>query len=384
MRTISIKVVVAIVGVVGLLAFCDSYVCAKAYEIDELRNSLKATDNVLAQGVLTYERKPERKAGAQPINQVVASKMHNYEKQGVSQAEIERMKPKFRTEAALEQKAFVTSSRETLTYCKDRRFLRQTVFKSQKIESLSTQMYDGQNEILTIGKQVDIQPGQPADINSAYLMVGFYPGASFMLGRGLSLLQDVKVREPQNGKYVVVEGKALDGTIVRATLDTGHDYVAKKIERRTDTGRLISRTVLGSPISFKGTPLIASSAIYEVYKANGQIIVKNSYRLISANFGKPSDSLFHLAFDKDMTIVDNRLGKPIVYQYKKATSRVKSKEELLILTRKNLEKEANILAQQQRTEREEGTGRNLLVLLPMLLLGALAVAYRFRHRVNRV
>jgi len=56
----------------------------------------------------------------------------------------------------------------------------------------------------------------------------------------------------------------------------------------------------------------------------------------SANFGKPSDSLFRLAFDKDMTIVDNRLGKPIVYQYKKATSRVKSKEGLLILTTSGL------------------------------------------------
>ena len=185
-----------------------------------------------------------------------------------------------------------------------------------------------------------------------------------------------------NKREIVIEGKASDGTLVKAITDARHDYVARSIERRNKEGRLISRITLGPPVSFKGGPWLASTALYQVYQANGQMLVKETYKLAHASFDKPNEKLFRLSFKKDMTIIDNRLGRPVVYEYKKATSRAKSKEALLVLTRKHLEDEANILAQLKKTERIESGGRNLLVFLPLILLGVIG-AYLLRRRIGR-
>lgn len=343
--------------VAGVIVAATGNADTRADGANSVWKRLKADDAVASQGTLAYQRNTVSLKALE-----VAS----------ARREVPHTpSPKVRT------------SKEILTFAKDHRFVRSTTSMSGGRAWALTQMYDGQDELLISngpsGKEVSIRPGKPMDVRQDAQMIGLYPGASFVLGRGLSTLRNIKITNA--GADAVLEGSAADGTSIKASLDARHGYVAKRIER-SQKGKVISRMLLGAPVPSKRGPWIASTATYQALMADGQPMVRDEYKLVNANFTKPNDKLFSFPLQEPLIIIDTRLGKPIVW--KKTSYKLMTKEELLKGTREKLADEARMLAQSRNIERSETFKRISLLGLPLLLLGILASLRWVRHRAHAV
>ncbi len=181
------------------------------------------------------------------------------------------------------------------------------------------------------------------------------------------------------GNEAVVEGKHPDGTFIKAVVDTRHGGMAKRIERRDQGGHLIGRTTLGTPAPSKNGPDVASSALYEAYTADGQLVAKDKYTFETADFTRPPEKLFHFPLTQGFTIVDARLGGAPVVWHKK-TAGVMTKAELLQRSTGKLEAQRSRAAQLENAERGESRLRLALLASPILLLAAVLLR---RHRQMR-
>jgi len=274
---------------------------------------LKKADAMLAQGRVEFKHVTRNLLPQVPVEEQIAAIRRDLEKRGASQEQIAAALAQARQEAAFDAKTRVLTAKETLIYAPDKRYLLDTTLWFGKGETRNIgELWDGKDELTfdRNSKEVTIHPGGAADRATGKpvdRMIRTYPGACFILGRGLSALENVRVQRQPGG--VSLEGVGPDGTRIKAMLDAGHDYVATRIERMAANGKLISRMLLGSPIRATGGPWVASRARYEAFGAqskNGQPIIEEEYELTSADFTPPDYSVLTAAIPQGWRIHDER------------------------------------------------------------------------------
>ena len=244
-------------------------------------------------------------------------------------------------------------SKEKLIYSKQQHFLRyiSPITNGREGQTLKV-LYDGQNEFIfsDSGTQVSITKGPSADLAEHNIWFNLYPGACFVLGRGLSTLQNPKIH--QRSGNVIFTGAATDGTRVEAVLDSQRDFLAQKIERKNERGRVIGRLLLSNPLKVEGH-IIASKATYEAYTNGESKPSKVNFAISHATFVAPRTD-FNLVLRKGSLVVDSRLGEPITWNMgldltpsqllKRTTAKAREVEELRVRERRanGLLKAANI------------------------------------------
>lgn len=274
--------------------------------------------------------------------------------------------------------------RISLTYDATQRFVsRQLPFLTGKAVGSGpqldvTQTFDGQdnytlfrhNNVPKDQPYIEIKAGKPDEAMESYrLSGGLYPGASAVLGRGLSTLKGA--RTSRQGADVLIEGKASNGLAIKALLDARHGFVAKRIEQIANN-RVLLRIVLGAAIPSKNGTYVASSATCQAMGVHKKFVVVDKYKLLSANFASPNARLFQVSIPKGMLVLDGRAGRNITWKM----AVTKSGKALLGRTQGKIAELAQMDAQQQAEQRRQGLFKGSLLALPALLLAAFA----FRKR----
>ncbi len=313
----------------------------------DVLSSLAATDQAISSGRLSFTHLTTRLGG------------------GFAQ-------PQSPGEAALDAKLRRTASRNTLVYSDRARYALDTVLTyADGGRQHVRECYDGKQQLIqnTETKEVSILPGKPTGLGTASCMVGVQAGASFPLGRGLSILSNAQIRRVPG--LVTVSGVAPDSSSVSAQVDPAHGWVARSIERRDRAGHLVARYSLQKPVKLDGQWL-ASGATYETFLSTGAPVTREEYRLLSAVFRVPTDDEMGFAVPQGWTIVDGRLGRPIMA--KKLSPGTITADELLPKTRAQAAREASLLGRVRDYEQLERIRKGAIVGLPIVIvIGTLAV-----------
>lgn len=353
--------VLALAFAFAFLVLTSSF--GRADDTAEIWRKIKASDEVASQGSIACESRMTLMNWPSVAQEVEAHKKH-LAKQGLSPEDIERKNLKAEVEGM--QKQMQETTKEVWIYARDQRFVR-TIGGQGRSEI--KQIYDGQDALMitqTGGKtSVRITAGKPLELHGSRQLIGLYPGPCFVLGRGLSALQDVRV---VSSPEPTVEGRAIDGSLIKAVLDSKHDYIAKRIERRNQRGGLVGVMTLRSPTLSEDGLWVAGETTYETYwQGNSDApSMRSVYRLLSAHFFQPDNQTFQFPLQQGLTIFDDRLGNSVMFEKTKPGEI--SKEALLPLTRRRLADIARLKAQTLSYERAALFKRIALFGLPLLLL----------------
>lgn len=277
--------------------------------------------------------------------------------------------------------------RFTLRYAPDQRFtLKQEAFGNLQLQGKQTQpsvvqVFDGRDTYLFMGASglgqksyVTIDAGRPEEAGQAYRFSGgLYPGASPLLGRGLSFLSSPSFTVAPNHD-LLIKGKTPDGSTITATLDSKHDLLAKRIDRFSNN-KLIQTITLGVPTASNKT-WIASSASCS-YNGSGQLIISDTYSLINAEFSDVSPAIFQTNIIKGTMALDKRAGQQVSWDMHVNLSGQK----LLKLTQKKLDEITRLKSQDGSAQRLQSIGTIGLCCSPLLLL--LLVKLRRRKHKNQ-
>lgn len=277
----------------------------------------------------------------------------------------------------------------TLRYDPDHRFvLKQEAFgnsqlKGQQTQPAVVQLFDGQDTYLFFSDPqgakktyVSIEAGKPEEAGPAYRFSGgLYPGASPLLGRGLSLLSNPTLSSTKS-RDVMLKGKASDGSIIHATLDPKHEFVAKRIDRYVG-GQLIQTISLGSPKRLDKV-WVASGATC-AYNRNGKSIVSDTYSLLAANFSGVPDKVFQARILKGSVALDERAGGQVSWDMKTSLSG----QQLLLRTQRKTGQLADIKAQAASAQRLQTFVTIGLSLVPLVLLFIIGLRRRQRRRADQ-
>lgn len=370
---------------IAILVFCCLFCARISMADDKIYLQLLAEDKKFAQGTLVYEITTNVTVGLVANDQKVNQMRQQLESKKMPKEHVERLLSKFKSAQKAAFPLQQNSYSQTLYYRNDEdlRFARKS--KQMDIEgqeNVITQIFDGEDELIITndadGKatEVSIQAGRPNDIDELMRMISLYPGACFVLGRGLSSLSNVKLVNTDADP--VVQGEGPDGTAVKAILDAQHGYVAKQIERKDKDGITIGKFLLGIPIRSTDDLWIASSCVYQAFTSDQQQVAKTEYVLQQASFKVPDERVFEFPLRQGLKIIDNRLGKPVVFE-KKSLGTI-TKKELLEATKKQLEEEARLKAASEQAERRESLMRSSGIAMPIFLGALLRIRSRRRLR----
>lgn len=340
---------------------------------NNMLNKIEVTDNTVSNGTLVYNLQRKQLDAPTSIDEQISAMRQRLTSQGVAAKDADREASNMKQHSELIQEMSDIKSRVVLTYTKDKRFVAKMINEVGKTHQEFSQIYDGQDNFLvsqlTSGQQVDIKSGVPEEVNDANILFGLYSGKSFVIGRGLSSLTNIKFIPGRLSSEVIIEGIAPDASSIRAVLDVTHEYVAKQIERRSN-GQLVDRWILTDPVTDSHGTWFASHAVRSILNSNGQNIIMMDYKIISADFVKPNDDIFRLPFQQGMTIVDDRLGKPVVFQ--KVGKSPLTKDGLLLMTQKKLAESARIHADEKNYDRAQKRENSIAITVPLLIITGFA------------
>ncbi|PQV62514.1 hypothetical protein B1R32_13127, partial [Abditibacterium utsteinense] len=211
-----------------------------------------------------------------------------------------------------------------------------------------------------------ISAGRPPEITPYQFTIEMSPSACFPMGRGLSKLLYPNLR--REGEKIIVTGQVSDGTKVQAVVDPEENFLARRIERFDNHGKRIGTWLTQGNLN---NNQIASSSVYYFH---GKLVDK--YQIANFNSSPLDTNKFTVPLKDNLLIIDQRLGGSIAVR--KTTLGIITKEKLLLLTRAELEREVTQKRRIALVTNIQSTINGLLLLLPVLLLGA----WFFRQRVR--
>ena len=279
--------------------------------------------------------------------------------------------------------------RFTLRYDPNHRFvLKQEAFSNSQLRGQQTQpevvqLFDGQDTYLFYSdaqgakkNYVSIEAGKPEEAGPSYRFSGgLYPGASPLLGRGFSLLGNPTFTTAKNAD-IILRGEAPDGSIIRATLDPKHEFVAKRVERYRGK-QLIQTISLGHPKQVDKV-WVASGATC-AHNRNGKLTVSDAYSLLQANFSEVPDEVFEARILKGTVALDEREGGQISWNMQTSLSGQK----LLQRTQRKTRQLADLKAQAESAQSRQHLVTIGLAFVPLSLLFFIGLRRQQRRRADQ-
>ncbi len=291
----------------------------------DLAERLRQADREVAYGTVNYRRVSKRLQPLRPVPGVTAN------------------------DAAIAASQDCT---QVLVYDDTGCFRLQTTGEHGRQPGGYTRVHDGRNSLTVSPNLLFIgPPTTPEELTPAFSLIGMVPRPCFPMGRGLSRLEGLT--SARHGPDWAVEGRAEDGTIIRAVVDPRHGFIAKSI-LRLEPGQpegVIGRWSFGAPVRAPGGVWLPSLATYRFSLRDGTPQGEDRYILASVDLHRPDPGEFVVPLE-GKRIIDQRYLTPI--DYLKLPPGVHDLDELRAYTAREVELRARIhrSLDQQRRRRE--------------------------------
>jgi len=251
-------------------------------------------------------------------------------------------------------------------------------------------LYDGKDIFAIEGKKenrpsIEVQvrdTSYPFHFTASSFSKELCNGPCFPLGRGLSLLKEIKILQDSSGIHL--NGKTPEGVNIEAILDERYHYVAKEIILKSgQDGKILKKWIISNPKEFSNDIYIATEA--KLINVSGRILT--TYSINEAHFRLPDRQYFTFNFhNPDYTIVDGRVnGQVFVYKPNSLPSDVTS-DSLLKMTEENIKRNIDIVKEsekyfeKEKKQKQKGLIARYVITSFIICIFGLLLFIRFRKR----
>ena len=220
------------------------------------------------------------------------------------------------------------------------------LFKIQRPRNIQT--YFNGKELFEVENNTKIIP----KVQDKGVLVPMNPGADILLGRGLSKLDNIVIKDNVLTGYMNNRKQV-------AYLDPNHGYLATKVISYSGKGNIIMIRELFDPILVDNKYYIASNSIMKY----GDGSVAKKYTIESATFEEPKkeDYTFN---EKNVDVVDNRQEIPVFQR----NASDKSPEEIAKETQRQLEEYRKDVEKEKQIEKSNKIKKLMFASLSFIVL----------------
>lgn len=234
-----------------------------------------------------------------------------------------------------DRNAGIKDNNVSITYSSPNAFKRVEIISNKGTKVEIELRWDGRSNALIVGRQVTVTKDPPPEARELSRWITAFPGPCFIMGRGLSTLEDKRIRT--KGSSVTFEGKAQDNTTIEAILDPFNGGVARTIIRRDASRKqILGRFALGHFKKVDGVT-IATRAEYTYLSApvKTKVLypVHLRFEIGSASFGHSVPSM-DIELIRGQKVIDLRRGIPMKWNIMRTQSSdevLKRTDEALLL-----------------------------------------------------